>query len=554
MHLNSTHVCGRILRSLSLPVACLLSLAAQPALAHFPWLIVNEQGKPALFFGEGLTDTGYKLPETMKGAKILAWTGSDSKPLTLTNVDSDSFVGLVSEETVADLTALTTEVTYGIYNGNRLQYYASHIAGALPKSKSKAAGSSDFGVQLVDTDSGVDVFVTWKGKPLSGVEVHLYCSEGHEEGTSKTNAQGKVSFSDSQVEDGLNGLMLGHTVKGDSGKFGDESFESTMHYYTVTFTDPETAEGTHSVSTIATHFDELPFEITSFGAARVGNVAYVYGGHTGDAHSYSVEEQSNQLLALDLTKADSEWQVVSTAARLQGLGMVPYRSSVIIVGGFSAKNERGEDHDLHSQAEVKAFDTTTAKWTDLPPLPAGRSSHDACILDDTIYVIGGWDMRGEDETQWHTSALSLNLSDSNPKWKELPTPPFQRRALATVAHDGRIYVIGGMDKERGPTKAVSVFDPQTQSWSSGPALAGEGRMAGFGAAAWSVNNQLIVSTYEGEVLRLDDNGKAWDKLGKTEDSRFFHRLIPLDSGKLVSVGGANMEEGKYLNLEILDLE
>lgn len=554
MKLNLHNSFGRIFRSLSLLAAYVLSLAAQPALAHFPWLVVNDEGKPALFFGEGIADNGYKLPDSIKGAKVLAWTGSDSKALVLKSVESDGFIGLVAEDKVEKVDTLSTEVTYGIYNGNRLQYYASHVTGALPESKPELAGGSNFQVQLVDTDNGVDVFVTWMGKPLSGVEVHLYCSEGHEEGTSQTNEKGKVSFNDSQVEEGLNGLMLGHTVKDDAGKIGDESYESTMHYYTITFTDPETSPDLQSESKIGKSFDELPFEITSFGAARVGDMAYVYGGHTGDAHSYSDEEQSNQLLGLDLSKADSEWKVVSTATRLQGLGMVPFRSSVIIAGGFSAMNARDEDHDLHSQSAVKAFDTTTSKWTDLPMLPAGRSSHDACILDDTIYVIGGWNMSGKDETQWHTTALSLDLADSDPKWKELPTPPFQRRALATVAHNRRIYVIGGMDKELGPTTAVSVFDPKTETWSSGPKLLGEGRMAGFGAAAWSVNNQLIVSTYEGKVLRLDDTGKTWTKLGKTEDSRFFHRLLPLDSNRLVSVGGANMEEGKYLNLEVVELK
>jgi len=305
MKLNLYNSFGRILRLLSLPVASVLGLAARPALAHFPWLVVSDEGKPALFFGEGIADTGYKLPDSIKGAEVLAWTGSDSKPLVLKSVESDDFIGLVAEDKVEKIDALSTEVTYGIYNGNRLQYYASHIAGALPESKSEVTGSSDFQVQLVDTDEGVDVFVTWMGKPLSDIEVHLYCSEGHEEGTSKTNPKGKVSFSDAQVEDGLNGLMLGHTVKDDSGKFGDQAYESTMHYYTVTFTDPETSPDLKSETTITKTFDELPFEITSFGAARVGDMAYVYGGHTGDAHQYPEAEQSHPLLGLDLTKADS---------------------------------------------------------------------------------------------------------------------------------------------------------------------------------------------------------------------------------------------------------
>jgi N-acetylneuraminic acid mutarotase len=162
-------------------------------------------------------------------------------------------------------------------------------------------------------------------------------------------------------------------------------------------------------------------------------------------------------------------------------------------------------------------------------------------------------MAGDQETQWHTTALSMDLSDSDPSWKELPQPPFQRRALATVAHEGKLYVIGGMDKDAGPTREVSVFDPQTQQWSEGPELTGESRMAGFGAAGWSVGGNLVVSTYEGDVLRLSDDEQAWEKIGKSQDSRFFHRLIPLSDRQCIAVGGANMEEGKYTNLDVLEV-
>jgi hypothetical protein len=187
----------------------------------------------------------------------------------------------------------------------------------------------------------------------------------------------------------------------------------------------------------------------------------------------------------------------------------------------------------------------------LPSLPKGRSSHDAAIISDTIYVVGGWAMAGEEETEWHTDALRLDLSAAVPQWQEIAQPPFERRALATVAHRNRLYVIGGMDKTTGPTREVAVYDPDSNTWSSGPDLIGMGQMAGFGASGWSVGGKLIVSTYEGDLLCLAQDGNSWDSIGKSKDSRFFHRLVPLDSSRLIAVGGANMESGKFLNLEVL---
>lgn len=299
--------------------------------------------------------------------------------------------------------------------------------------------------------------------------------------------------------------------------------------------------------------DDLPFEITSFGAARVGDTAFVYGGHTGNAHAYSTAEQSDQLLALDLTDRSAKWKVVATGAKLQGLAMVPHRSNVIVLGGFTAKNGPGEEHDLHSQTNVRSFDTQTGAWTELPDMPSGRSSHDAAIIGDTIYVVGGWTMAGGEDTEWHTTALSLDLSEGNPEWREVKQPPFERRAIATVAHQGNLFVIGGMDHKSGPSREVNVFDPKTNEWTTGPKLLGKTPMAGFGAAGWSVNGKLVVSTYEGDLLQLDDSGDSWLELGKSKDSRFFHRLVPLDDNRLIALGGANMESGKYLNLEIISI-
>lgn len=531
-------------------VTCLM--LQQSCFAHFPWLIVNDKGKIALFFGEGVTDRTYKLPESILDAKVYTGVGEQRTLIELDQVATEEFVGLVSKASAKGDGLYSTDVTFGIYHGNLLNYSASHFHGKLPTARSKSSGEKLVGLaaQAIDSDGGVDVFVTLDGKPLQDLEVHLYCEEGHEEATAKTDEFGKVSFSDKEVEDGLNAIMFGHTLEGQDGKLGEESYTSTMHYCTMTFVDPEEETGKSVVNELT--FADLPFEVTSFGAARVGGTAYVYGGHNGDAHSYSTEEQSNQLLSLDLEDPSADWKVAAEGDRLQGLAMVPYKSSVIILGGFSAKNDKGEEHDLHSQSRVRMFDAVAKQWKDLPPLPAGRSSHDAAILDGTIYVVGGWTMAGEKDTVWHTTALKLNVEAEAPAWEEIATPPFERRALATVAHDGKIFVVGGMDKNGGPTKDVQVYDPKANKWTEGPDLIGKGRMAGFGAAGWSVGGQLVISTYEGDILILD--GKTWKTLGKSEDSRFFHRLIPIGNNKLVAVGGANMESGKFLNLEILAIE
>ncbi len=188
-------------------------------------------------------------------------------------------------------------------------------------------------------------------------------------------------------------------------------------------------------------FGALPYSITSFGAATDGKALYVYGGHMGDAHSYAFEEQSNKLLRLALNEDKHEWKEIATGTRVQGTAMVAYRDELIVVGGFQARNKAGEPKDLHSMADVRAYNTQSNTWSELPALPEPRSSHDAAIVGSTIYVVGGWNMAGDAETTWHKTSWKMDLSKSDRKWEAVAAPPFERRALAAIEHQGKLVVV-----------------------------------------------------------------------------------------------------------------
>jgi N-acetylneuraminic acid mutarotase len=298
-------------------------------------------------------------------------------------------------------------------------------------------------------------------------------------------------------------------------------------------------------------FPAIPEPVTSFGAAVLGDALYTYGGHTGDAHSYSDKEQSNQLRRLDLAKP-AKWETVALGPRLQGLALVAAGERLYRIGGFQAKNEKGKKHDLESQAEVAAFNLKNSKWEPMPPLPEPRSSHDAAVLEGVIYVVGGWQLQGEDESTWHKTAWRLNPADKEPRWQALPAPPFQRRALALAAHAGKLYAIGGMQPD-GPTTRVDIFDPKTNEWSRGPDLDGK-PMEGFGSSAFQAQGKLYVSTYEGRLQRLADDGKSWLIEQKLPTARFFHRMLPLGEHEFLIIGGANMGSGKFDEIDVIDLK
>jgi len=233
--------------------------------------------------------------------------------------------------------------------------------------------------------------------------------------------------------------------------------------------------------------------------------------------------------------------------------MVAFDGGIYRIGGFAARNKKGDDQDLWSSTEAARFDIAKSQWETLSPLAASRSSHDAAVWNGRIYVAGGWTLTGGKESEFHQSALVLDLDSQALDWNPLPSPPFRRRALAVGVLDDKLYVIGGMQEAGEPTNQVAVFDPETDQWTEGPPLAGS-PMAGFGPAATTVNGKLYVSTYDGTLQRLSPEATAWQTIHTFEQPRFFHRMLPVGEDALVLIGGANMETGKFKSLEVVPIE
>ena len=297
----------------------------------------------------------------------------------------------------------------------------------------------------------------------------------------------------------------------------------------------------------------LPIGLTSFGAVCCNNAIFVWGGHCGAAHEYYREGQNRWLFQLDLERQDGWQRIHESATGRQGLALVAYQNQIYRVGGFEARNSKQQDQDLHSVAYFEVFDWDNASWRSLSHLPESRSSFDAVIIEDQLFVAGGWSLSGNDDVEWLTDAHCIDLSQSNPTWETVPAPPFRRRAISTATQDGKLYVIGGMQMNGGPTRQVSIFDPQTGVWSAGPSIPGEDEMEGFGTSSFNVGGQICLTTYSGKIFQLSPSGSHWTKLGQLAVPRFFHQLTATTNREFAVLGGANHERGKTKAVELLQL-
>ena len=293
--------------------------------------------------------------------------------------------------------------------------------------------------------------------------------------------------------------------------------------------------------------------LTSFGGAVAGDVLYVYGGHIGGTHKHSKANLSHHFRSLDLSDPAEGWQEIGENVRgLQGLAMVPHGDRVCRVGGLDARNPTLEtEADLVSVDEAACYDPETGQWSELPPLPEPRSSHDAAVMGDQLYIAGGWQLRGKDEEAvWHDDMLVMDLAAEDPAWQSIPQP-FQRRALTVATAGGKVIVSGGLGPD-GTSLEVDIYDPASEAWSKGPELKiASGPMHGFGASSFGIDDRVLLSGGDGVVFELKPDGEDWVQVGKLETARFFHRLLP-HGDRVLFVAGTD-RTGHLATIQVLDL-
>lgn len=303
------------------------------------------------------------------------------------------------------------------------------------------------------------------------------------------------------------------------------------------------------------NFPQLPEAITSFGAATDDGYLYIFGGYTGKRHDYTADKVRGTFYRVSLTNdgKDQTWEQLPSSEPAQGTAIVAYGNYIYRIGGMAAKNHEGQKEELVSQTIFERYDIQNRVWKKLTPLPQGRSTHDAVVVGDKLYVGGGWDLNGDPfasdkDAKWHDTVLVADLSQANPQWHSLPQP-FHRRAIAMAAIGSKIYFIGGMDDYDDTSRAVDIYDTATGAWSKGPDLP-RSTMDGFGFAATTIGDTIYASGFSGKLLRLPVNGTKWETVGKLNQPRFFHRLVALPDGHLLAIGGEG-KHGKLRSVEIL---
>jgi hypothetical protein len=444
----------------------LYSYISIPCDAHFLWLkTVTVDGKPQglVFFNESPGDETYHFPEKMAKIKLQA-RSADGKlaEISTTTVDTDERVGLLGA-LEGKAPVLQASQQYGIYGTTLLKYHAKHMRGTTAEDINSAGTSQDLQLEIVPKvkDDEVELTVLWKDKPLAAASLTIL--DGDEPiAEAKTDGDGKASI---KPKSALVGVYTSTTEKDSGGELDGKKYKDVTHYATLTFASPgkggeakQTSQSNPKESALpvasTAAIPPMPEPVASFGAVVCDDWLYVYGGHTGGEHEHSAANLSNYFRRVKVDGTGA-WEELPMQTKLQGLPLVAHGGKIYRVGGLDIRNATLRDaEDLHSTAEFAEFDPATKKWTALTPLPAGRSSHNAAVIGDKLYVVGGWRLAGkapeEERTKghWEPDALVYDFTKPDAGWQSLPTPEFKRRAIGAGVWKGKLLVLGGMDERR----------------------------------------------------------------------------------------------------------
>lgn len=276
----------------------------------------------------------------------------------------------------------------------------------------------------------------------------------------------------------------------------------------------------------------LPRGVSSFGAACAHGQVYAIGGYFGTPHDYHAGHQSRDFVRID--PVTGVVQQLPSTGPIQGSPLVATEHGLVQVGGLRIHNTAEEEQDLRSVDAVRVFDPIGEAWSDLPPLPMPRSSHDAIAVGNEIFVVGGWRLDGGSaNATWLETMLSLDLDEDEPRWREHPQP-FQVRALALATDGEHLLAVGGIAPD-GLTNAAWVYAVGSAAWSEAPSFPG----SAFGASAVGTDDGFVASGRDGVLRRWREGADTWTDDSRLWYPRFFHRLVRTDAGDVIALGGIN---------------
>ena len=184
------------------------------------------------------------------------------------------------------------------------------------------------------------------------------------------------------------------------------------------------------------------------------------------------------------------------------------------------------------------------RWEERIPMPTARSELAAAAHDGKIYVAGGLRLTGASRV-FEIYEVRANV------WKEAAPLPEKLHHFSLTTIGPKLYLAGGYEGYdfSSPTDSLWIYDPSTDGWTAGTGMPA----ARAAHAAAAIENKLFIVGGVGVgssfLWTYDPASNSWETVPTTLPTPREHLAAAALEGKLYAIGGRTAELGNLTLME-----
>ncbi len=201
---------------------------------------------------------------------------------------------------------------------------------------------------------------------------------------------------------------------------------------------------------------------------------------------------------------------------------------------------------------VSTFQQTYGKISETAKLSEARASHTATLLPNgKVIIIGGMERNGV----FFESAEIFNPQTDNFTKAKGKMSIKRVGHTATLLPDGKILIVGGWSNRDLPESSAEIYDPKTDTFTS--IENAHHRLSGHAAMLLDNGKVLIAGGSDGksglsDVELFNPQNNTFTLIGKMQSARIGAAAVKLADGRILLTGGA-VNQGEILSsAEIFD--
>ncbi len=171
------------------------------------------------------------------------------------------------------------------------------------------------------------------------------------------------------------------------------------------------------------------------------------------------------------------------------------------------------------------------EWTKLQPMPTERTEVTAATIGSSIYVVGGFDSKGDTVDKVEVYDARSNT------WSTAKELPIRLHHAAATSYQGKLYVVGGYLEGWIPSNALLIYDPLANEWRRAKDMP---TPRGALTAQFIDGILYVVGGWNGSLLRTneayDPSIDTWETMAPMPTARE-HLASGIVDGKLYVIGG-----------------